>query len=248
MSDPVSHEYPARVEEQPLTVRDDNPMSILRLGVEKGIDAESIERLSALAERWADRRAAEEYNAGLMEFQRTVPEILKAKTASIATKSGSKYSYRYAPLDLIDRTVKPILSRLGFSYSWDSKIEAGLMVVACTLRHVNGHRESSSFSCPTDSPNPGMTGQQKHAGAMSFARRQSLTAVLGLTTTEPDDDGMDPTTISEEQEAKLRDLAASVGADEGRFLRYLGVKKWEDILASEYDRAVSALRAKGKTG
>jgi hypothetical protein len=239
----MSDQLPIEYEAKPLA-QTEEPMAILKLGVEKGIDAESIERLSALAERWQDRRASEEFADCLAKFQGEVPEILQTKVAKIVSQSGSSYQYTYAPLDLITRVARPILHRLGFAFSWDSVTEGAAMTVTCTLRHVNGHRESASFTCPLESPAK-MSGAQKAAAAMSFARRQTLTAILGLTTTEDDIDGADPTPISEKQAAELTDLATEVGANVQRFLTYMNVDSFEEILASDYNRAISALKAKG---
>lgn len=224
--------------------RQPTAMEILAQATQQGLDPAGLETLAKLAWQQEERNAAREFAAGLAEFHRRVPEILKSKTAHVTTKSGASYRYQYAPLEMIDRIVKPILQELGFSYSWDSVTDGQMMTVVCRLRHINGHEERASFACPTTSTSPGMGDAQKAASAMSFARRQSLTAILGLTTTEPDSDGADPTTITESQAADLEALADEVGADKGRLLRYAGVERFGDILASRYGELVRLLEAK----
>ena len=88
MTAPPDPQLPERVEAQPLA-RAPDPMSILQLGVEKGIDAESIERLSALAEKWMDRQARQDFNAAMAEFHRRIPPIKKTAQAEYTTSSGS---------------------------------------------------------------------------------------------------------------------------------------------------------------
>jgi hypothetical protein len=243
----------ARVEPAPLA-RADNPMAILAMAVERGLDPAGIKELAELAWKQEDRKAAQEFNDALMQFQDDCPTIPKSATANIASHSGSGYSYKWAPLETIDAIVRPVLRRLGFSYSWDTAVDGGMLTATCTLRHVNGHKESSSFACPTESNNPGMSKQQKHAGTDTFARRYSLTAVLGLTTTDEDTDGADPTPITEKQVADIDCLIADIGGLDHagevlkRTLAFMKVDRLEDIRASEYGRAIAALERKRGQG
>jgi hypothetical protein len=223
----------------------EEPLAILRLAVEKGIDAESLERLCALAEHREDRQAAREFADALRTFQERCPPIQKAAEGGGASRKGGGFAFKYAKLDAIDRIVRPILADLGLSYSWDAELtESGLMRTTCTLRHVNGHRETSSFVCPTSSASPGMSDQHKYGGATTFGRRVTLTAVLGLTTTEEDTGGFDPVPITQKQAADLECLVAEVGANEEKFLRWLNVEKYEDISAERFNEAIRMLRAK----
>jgi hypothetical protein len=133
----------------------------------------------------------------------------------------------------------------GLSFSWDSKTTDKMIMCICTLTHVNGHKETASFECPTDSK-AGMSEQQKVASALTFARRQSLVQVLGLTVTDPDEDGgeADYERISAGQVADIEALISEVGADDKRFLKFMKVECLEDILASHYSMAVKALERK----
>ena len=233
---------PEKIDAAPPAVQ--HPLSILQLAVERGIDPTSIEKLAELAWKQQDREAAQEFAEGLRAFQEECPPIRKSRTANIASRSGGGYSYSYAPLDEIDRIVKPILGRLGFSYSWSSTMDGALMRTTCTLRHANGHEQTADFACPADSPNPGISGAQKHAAAMTFARRQTLTAVLGLTTTDTDVDGADPTPITEEQAMEIENLLAEANADRWKFLRWVGSETVEEIPAGRYEEVVDKLKRK----
>ncbi|MCP3978251.1 MAG: hypothetical protein GY716_02810, partial [bacterium] len=133
--------------------------ALLKAAIDQGATPEALEKLLTLHERIADRKAAMEFAQKLAEFQADCPPIPKTSTARITTKSGIQYGYKYAELDTIANTVRPKLHGLGFSYSWDSAEDKGQLSVTCILRHVNGHREQSSFSCPTDSAAP-VTGAQ----------------------------------------------------------------------------------------
>ena len=226
--------------------RELSPMALMQQAIDRGIDPQALVTLSELAKEWEDRRSEREFSDLFRQFQEECPDIVKRRQVNVATKNGSSYSYSFAPLEDIDRIVKPILQRLGFSYSWDSKETDGRMVVSCSLRHRNGHRETSTFIAPMASGTPTMSEIQKHASSMSYAKRQSLIAVLGITTADTDTDATDPSTVTKEEAAELLDLAESVGADREKFLKWIGAESFETILAAQYTTAVNALKRKGQ--
>jgi ERF superfamily len=218
---------------------------ILRLAVESKVPVDTIERLVALKERMDARSAASEFNNALASFQAECPSIKKTSTAKITTRSGGDYGYKYAELDQIARVIRPIIQRHGMSYSWDSEMLGDKIVCTCTVRHLAGHSQSAKFVCPTDSSSA-MSGQQKHAAALTYARRQSLIQVLGLTTTDDDTDAATQQKITDEQAFNLEDMIADSGADRTKFLAYMGVARIGDILASDFKKAHTALLAKAR--
>lgn len=222
--------------------------SILRLAVEKNLGVEALERIVALHERMSERAAASEFNRAVAAFQAECPSIPKTSQAKITTRSGGEYGYRYAELDQIAKVVRPILEKHDLSYTWDSSMDtAGLVKCVCTLRHVAGHSQSATFVAPTDS-SAAMSGAQKAAAALTFARRQSLIQVLGLTTTDPDTDGASEERISEQQELEINDLVREAKADLSAFLKYMRAESIADIRARDYRKAVEGLKAKIRKG
>lgn len=233
-----------------VTIRDEPTtpsgiQSLMQIALEKNVDVAMLERLVALHERVTDRQAASEFATALAQFQSECPPITKTSRAKVVGQSGTSFEYTYAELSHIANTVGPLLHSKGFSYSWDSKIEDKLMSCTVTLRHANGHEKKASFACPTDT-RAGMSDQQKFAAALSYAKRQSLVQVLGITTADPDTDGANPEVISKEQVAELRMLADEVKADVKKFLGYMGYPTFEEIRKTDFNRARTALNAKRK--
>jgi hypothetical protein len=219
---------------------------LVRLAIEKQVSVDVLERLVALQERVSDRNARQAMSEAVARFQAECPSIKKGRTARIATKSGGSYSYTFASLDEIARAIRPILHRHGLSYTWDSTTDGKSLACTCILRHVEGGEDRATFSCPTDT-RAEMSGAQATASALTYARRQSLVQVLGLTVTDDDTDGADAKAaekLTESQAADLCALAEEVGADLPKFLKYMGVGAVSDIPASDYRRAVSALEKK----
>lgn len=219
-------------------------IELLHLAVEHKLPVETLERLQALHERVSDRAAAIEFAQDLAAFQAACPPIAKTSTANVVTKGGARYSYKYAELDQIARTVRPLLAKRGFSYGWDSELRDKTLHCVCTLRHVNGHSEKANFSAPIDSA-AGMSEQHKVASALTYARRQSLIQVLGITTADPDTDGASPEPITQAQADDLRDLIEECGANLTRFLKWAKIERIEDLPTRDYESAVNAVRAVG---
>lgn len=218
---------------------------IMRIAVERG-DVATLEKLVALKERVEDRNAASEFTQALAAFQAECPLIQKKSEASIVTKSGGSYKYKYAELDHIARITRPALVKHGFSYTWDSDMQGQALVCVCHLYHVAGHSRSAKFVCPTDSASA-MSSQQRHAAALTFSKRQSLVAVLGLTTTDADTDGASPDPITEEQAHAIEEwLSTFDKPDRARFLSYMHAASVETILARDYDKAITACREKAR--
>jgi hypothetical protein len=222
-------------------------LALMAQAVEKGMAVDTMESLQRMFHAEQDRAAAREFADAMAQFQATCPAIPKSSTAKVTSKrTGATFQYTYAELDQIAETVKPHLHGLGMSFSWDSAFTDRMVTATCTLRHRNGHAAVSHFSCPTDSDSA-MSGQQQHAAALTFAKRQSLIAVLGLTTTEPDAEGPGVgELIGQSQEALLDALIEEVGADKAKMLKWLGVASLASIPVSDYVRAVNALEQKRK--
>ena len=238
---------PEKVPETLPAASDLSPMALIQQAIEAGTDVAALVTLSELAKEWEDRSAAKEFAAAMAAFQTRCPPIRKTREGAKASRAGSGAMYCYAPLEEITRTVDPILHDLGLAYSWDSTIEDGMMVVTCVLRHVKGHWESAGFTCPCDSKSPAMSGQQKFGGAMTFARRYSLTAILGITTADDDVDGAEAEMmefVSEAQAAELADMVEDPNVDRAAFFAWVGAEDVYGIRAGQYETARRMLRRK----
>ena len=225
---------------------------LLHLAIEKGTPVEALEKLVGLHERLADREAAQEFARALAAFQAECPPITHSKKAKIVTSGGGSYSYTYAELDAIARVVNPILAKHGLSYSWNTAVdEKNRLTCDCIVRHINGHIAlPATFSLPIDNKSA-MSEQQKVGAAATFAKRQSLIAALGITTSDDDFDGaaaaaVDPTPVNAAQLRTLENLLDEAGADPEKFLKYLDVEALKDLPAVRFQEAKAALLEKKK--
>ncbi len=223
---------------------------LIHLAVDKlgGDGAESvvaaIEKLVELEDRVDRRRAEKEFYGALAEFQNECPPIKKTSTAKVVTKSGSNYSYNYAELDEIIRTVKPALFHRGFSFNWDSETVEHIIKCVIHLRHRNGHVVSSRFSIPVPASLGSMNDIQKNAAVLTYAKRQCLVEVLGLTTTENDTDAVSPSEPLTPDQLKTIEKAIKDSIPPSalpRFLKLLKIKEVKEIWQNDYEFALNKL-------
>ena len=219
--------------------------ALLRKAVEEN-KVDLLEKLVVLYREEEDRQAEKAIKLSLAKFQQEMAPIKHNRSADIATRSGSNYGYTYATLDELDKQCTPLMAQYGLARTWDSKMEGGVLTVTCTLHHNLGASLSSSFVCPIDS-SAKMSGAQKAGAAQTYGKRQSLIAVLGITTAEDDTDGVEqgnPEPITEKQVRDLEEWVDACGpkfkAD--KFLAWCKVEKLSDLPRAKFDMALKALQ------
>lgn len=227
---------------------------LLRLALEQKVDVGVLERLMDLEERVSARNARAAFMEALTAFRQECPPIKKTRenTQFRVTRSGVQRASRYAPLEEIDATARPVAHAHGLTWKWNQRVEGEMMHVDCILFHVAGHHEVSSVTVPVESKS-GASPQQKYGAAQTYGMRYSLMSALGLTSADEDVDGQAPKgsgeKISEEQIADLKALMDEVlGKDEKRERRFYawlkeatGAELLMDLPASEYAAVVAKL-------
>ena len=230
-------------------VQADSPMAILAQLAKEGGGADQLAVIAELVWKQEDREAEREFARDFAAFQRECPPIRKTQHIDTVTKTGMKIDFFFAPLEEIERVVKPLLLKHGISYAWDSEPKDGKMVITCNLFHENGKQRKATFISPMEGGMPTMSASQKHASSMTYGRRQSLVAALGIGHADTDTDSLDPLmggSVTEEQAAELRDLAEHPNVDTAAFLRWIGSEEFEDIASGQYETAKAALLRKVK--
>jgi hypothetical protein len=220
---------------------------LIRLAIERDLDVEKLERLVALRERVMDREAAAAFAAALAGFQRECPPVPRSRTGKIVTKSGGSYSYTYADMEQIVRTVSAPAHANGLSWTFDTEdVADNRLRGIATLRHVLGHSITASHTVPVENAS-GMSPQQKPGAARMYACRIALTNALGLTTTDQDDDGQDPLDaepLDAEQVGWIDELLHDLHGDRARFLAALRAETAGDLTRGQWRQILTMLRAK----
>ena len=172
------------VDPAPAPIARTTPADLLQMAVGQGADLDRLEQLMALQERWEQGEARKAFTRAMAAFKAQCPPVL-SKDGEVNFKGTQ---YRHATLGGILSVITPHLSRAGLSVSWETAQEKGVVTVTCVVTHEDGHSERRPLTGPHDSS--GNKNQIQQMGStITYLQRYTLTAALGLSTGEVDDDG-----------------------------------------------------------
>jgi hypothetical protein len=175
-------------ETQGLVLMQGQAESLIAKAIDKNVSVETMAKLltmrKELQEEWAKRR----FDEAMAEFQAKCPVIEKTRKVDfVSRRTGSRTTYSYAPLDEIVRQVKEALGEHGFSYTIETqKSETGILS-SITVRHIDGHAETTSFEVPIDKE-AYMNAQQQYGAASTFSKRYAFCNAFGILTGDEDTD------------------------------------------------------------
>lgn len=222
---------------------------IERAARDPAVDVDKMERLFSMKERAEASAARSAFDAAFAAMQPEMPEIDKRGKIIIRDKGDREtiiQSTPYALWDDTNRLIKPILAKFGFGLSFRIGQTPDRLTTTAVLSHIGGHREETSFAAPID--NTGSKNNvQGWGSSFSYGKRYTGTAILNITTRGEDDDGKkagDPATISTEQVSQLVSLFEASDADIPGFCKYFKIDKYSDLKATDFERAVAALKKK----
>lgn len=182
--------------------------------------------------------ATPELFAALASAQAEIENV--AKNATNLAFSKDKNKPNYADLAGVLTVIRAALPKHGLSIIQSPSYDGTMAHVTTMIGHGGGGYITSTASCRLSKDTP-----QGIGDATTYLRRYAAAAMTGIA--QEDDDGVSNDgveRITQEQEAELRDLAASVGADMPNYLRYLKIAKLSELRASSFKAAVAALEAK----
>jgi hypothetical protein len=102
-------------------------------------------------------------------------------------KSSKGFGYTYADLSSILEYIRPILSKYGLSVVQPIGGGDGIVSVTTILMHSSGQFISETINTAIDITTKKMNSLQAAGSTITYLRRYSLSAILGLSST--DDDG-----------------------------------------------------------
>lgn len=223
-------------------LKESSPVEMIRLAVMGGADLEKLEKLLVLQERYEANEARKAYHRAMSDFKAIPLKIEKDKTVKFLN-----VKYNHASLSNVVETITAELSKHGLSASWRTA-QNGKIIVTCRITHILGHSEETSLSADAD--NSGSKNSIQAIGStISYLERYTLLAILGLSTTEMDDDGQSAVKqekINKEEFKKIKESLIQIKVDEKKFLQYMAVGQLEDILKIDYQKALIAIENKKK--
>lgn len=157
-------------------------MEIVTQASRMGATPDQLATLLKVKHDFEAGEAKKAFNRAVSEFQARCP---------IIPKEDKAYDKKYARLDRIWRTIKPIMSDLGLSIAWQVNKPAadGYWQLEGQLRHRDGHAQDLSFYVPIPELIKGQNKAQQGGSASTYAQRYGTCAALNIVTGDDDDDG-----------------------------------------------------------
>lgn len=224
-------------------------MELIKLGIEKGCDKDSLSILHKMLELQLSHQKNElkkKYFESMSVAQSKMPTVPRLSKNHQTRSSYAKHEH-------ITKYCQPIYTAEGFSVSFfESDSQDGVVKLSVSVMHKSGHSEEYHTTIPID--NKGIKGTANktdtHAykSSVSYGKVILLTNVFNISTQDDiDDDGNAAggrLHINEQQILEVERLIEEVGADKDKFLKFVGASEVKSILASKFDVAISMLERK----
>lgn len=210
---------------------------IERMATDASISIERVEHTFAFYQRVQADRAKSSFNAALADLQSNLPAV---------ERRGTGHNFKkYARFEDFAAAIRPKLKEHGFSLT--HRIEQPTLdrvVITAVLAHRGGHDERTSLNLPMD-VSGGKTAVHAMASSVSYGKRYTGFAILGIASEDEDDDGKAAgagETISEEQFDELSKMMEDFESEqlEG-FCKYFKVAAIDQLPKAAFDRAKAAI-------
>lgn len=219
---------------------------ISRASADPNTDVDKLERLLGMYERITARHAETTYSESMNAAQEAMGPVSQ-------DASNQQTRSKYASFAALDKAIRPIYTRHGFSLSFDTGDGApeNHVRVVCKVSHRAGHSERPHLDMPADGKGAKggdvMTKTHATMAAISYAKRGLLKMIFNIA--EGDDDGngasANTASITDAQVETIFDLIKRSKADTAKFCAHFKIDGVPDLPAKDYARAVEMLNMRG---
>lgn len=226
--------------------------AIMQLAANPAVDVEKFERLLAMQERMEAKQAEREFNTALHLAQQEMPRVQKNGTIRLVKDGVDKGSIPFAKWEDVDAALRPIMTKHGFSLSFDTtQREGGGAVITGMLRHVAGHQKASSIGLALDT-GAGRNNNQAMGSTISYGKRYIAEMLFNIVREGTDDDGKlgGQKTVKEEDADLLRQALLEAGFETNesiaKFLKphtNYGATAPEEVMADDFTRLMNLATA-----
>lgn len=225
-----------------------SPAELIRIAVSGKADLQQLRDLLSLQKDWEANEARKIYASSFARAQANIAVVAK-------TKLNPQTHSKYADLGDIVESAKPIYTQEGFSiifYEGETTIPENIRICADVL-HSAGHKETYHYDVPLDGVgikgNANMTKIHGKASSTSYARRYLMCMIWNIPTGDDDDGNAAGATkifIGDKELSFMRNNLIALNVPEKQLCEYLKIEKLEDLLLSDYQKAVVAIEQKKK--
>jgi hypothetical protein len=159
---------------------------IERAARDQSVDIDKMERLISMQERMQAKAAELDFDNAMAEAQAAMKTVRK-------DANNPQTRSKYASFAALDKAIRPIYTKHGFSLSFSTAdgAPADCVRIVCKVAHRGGHRERPHLDMPTDGKGAKgadvMTKTHAMGSGIMYGRRYLLNMIFNIAT--GDDDG-----------------------------------------------------------
>lgn len=165
----------------------------------------------------------------IIELQRELMPVVRDKTVSVTHKTGGRHTFKYAPLDTIMETLKPLFGKNGLG----SVQAVNQDVLTTRIIHSSGQWVQSDTHL-----NREHASMQGFGAEVTYKRRYALSALIGIV---PDEDTDVSTLPSGQKRSGVTDGSVRGGIGDDL------PQDWKDFLEQLADECTNLVK-RGKPG
>lgn len=222
--------------------------TIERLASNPDVDVEKFKALVKINEDAMDRSAKQAYNSAMVDAQGKMTSVLK-------NRKNDQTNSRYADLDAVLKTVKPIYTKAGFAIAFherhgtpDNPIPERHIRIIADVMHRNGHTEIMEADMPLDDSGikgaVNKTGTHAKGSSFSYGRRYMVCMIFNISTGDDDDGnaagGKVVEYITEDMQTEISDLLGP--GDEDKLLKWVKADSIDKIELHWYEAIIASLK------
>lgn len=214
---------------------------IERVATNDTVPIDRLDKLLDMQERIMDRQARIDFDSAHSRLTAEIPKV---------PRNGKSHNGSYSTLDDINKYISPILSRHGFSVSFNVTQTDKMVRVTANLKHEGGHSESTSLTLPYDDSGRKSTIHQI-GSSVSYGKRYTISALLNISTGD-DDDGQAvaeaeaPKVTEAQKELMLNALGNATDEVRDKFMQHYG--SVNDVPAHQFMKVLDRIKGNSETG
>ena len=222
--------------------------AIISLAKDPSVDVSKLDALLKMQASMEERQAKQEATAAFTDLTGELPRVKKNGTIKLIKDGVSKGEIAFAKWEDMDKVIRPLLVKHGFTLSFDTveRATGGIMVTG-ELMHRSGHVRTASIPLALDT-GAGRNNLQAMGSSLSYGKRYCAEMLLNIVREGDDDDGNKGGVayVTPEQCEELQGLIRETGTDEKRFLNTMGVEELGQIHQAAFTPGMNMLLSKRK--
>lgn len=205
----------------------------------------ALEKMCDLYERMEAKKAERDF---ANDFNALMSEMPRIDATKPVPNNDGTVRYHFAPLEEIDKQLRPLALKHGFTYSFaEGEHSEGRITKMCIVQHSSGHKKENRFTVRISAP-PKSNDSQADSSTHSYAKRGALCDAFGIIIDHDDDARMIGKLIGTALAEDLQARVKACGADEEAFLKFAGAAHYEAISDDRYDALDAMLTRKERGG